>query len=78
MHTQRGEIVRKSVHFFGKLAGEGAGGRTRRLFRARVNQVGYTFGLRQIQFSIEKSTLGKFAGACNAATQRQAPLQQSR
>jgi hypothetical protein len=36
--------------------------RIHRLDALGVNQIGYRFGLIQIQFSVQKSTLGKFAG----------------
>src|SRR5207248_4092856 len=58
------------AHHGGELPLQRAHGGAQRLARARVDEIGDRFGLRQIQLVIEEGALGEFPGVCAARAER--------
>ena len=63
-HPQVDKGIFERIHFAGEHAGKRLGGTAGSGFGAGINQIGNRFRLGEVDFAVQKSTFGKFPGAC--------------
>src|SRR6185312_16733225 len=77
-HPKLGQALDECAYFSRKRPAQAARGSARGRRRRRVDQVGDTLGLRQVDLAVEECPLGEFAGLRKAGSELEATAQNLR